>query len=118
MTRALQRTFTVLLVAVLIGKILGWVFNFREDINLTLSTAMFVLIGIAYIVMAFVWSNKLLQSIILTCGMFLIVMNFVNNNITINILGIVCILTPMLVARFDKEKDGRKSRTNEVGHSS
>ena len=104
MKRTVHTIFTILIFAILIARILGWFINFDNDVDKTLNRAMFTLIGIAYIVMGFIWDNKLLQFVILTCGVLLIVFNFLESNIMLNIIGIVCILTPMIIARLDKKE--------------
>ena len=104
MKRTLHTIFTILIFAVLFARILGWFINFDNDIDKILNTAMFTLIGIAYIVMGFIWDNKLQQFVILICGVLLIGFNFLESNTTINIIGIVCILTPMIIARLDKKE--------------
>ena len=106
MKNALFTAFKILIFLVLIGKVLNWFLNFNDETNLVLNTAMFTLIGIAYIVMGYVWDNKFLKLIISTCGVFLITMNFFSNNLTLEIIGIICILTPMFIARFYKGKNG------------
>lgn len=103
MKKTLHLVFTILIFAVLLGRMLGWVLHLNEEADKILNMGMFTLIGIAYLVMGFVWDNKLLQFIILICGVFLIGMNFLENNTILNIMGIVCILTPMIIARFDKK---------------
>jgi hypothetical protein len=96
--------FKVLIALVLIGKILNWFLNFSDETNKALNVAMFSLIGIAYLVMGYVWDNKLTKTIIITCGAFLIAMNFFGKSVALDIIGIFCILTPLLIARFYKEK--------------
>lgn len=106
MKNVLFTTFRILIFLVLIGKVLNWFLNFNDEANQILNMAMFTLIGIAYIVIGYVWDNKLLKVVIATCGMFLIVINFFKNNLALDIIGIVCILTPMLIARFYKRENG------------
>jgi hypothetical protein len=96
--------FTILIFIVLIARIVGWFVNFSDDIDKILTTAMFTLIGIAYVVMGFTWDNKLSQFIMVTCGVLLIVFNFFETTMTLNIIGIVCILTPLIIARLDQKK--------------
>ena len=96
----------VLLLLVLLGIVLNWFLNFNDATNQLIYTAMFCLIGISYIIMGFAWDKKLVQALIVFCGIFLIVMNFVPGRTWISIVGIVCILVPMIIARFQKkEKD-------------
>ncbi len=65
---------------------------------------MFSLIGVAYVVVGFAWNNKFTKIIFITCGLFLIAMNFIEKNTILTIIGIICMLTPMLIGRFYKEK--------------
>lgn len=104
MQRILQTIFTLLLVAVLVAKILGWFLDFNESIDKVLNTAMFTLIGIAYIVLGFTYDNKLLQLIILTCGVLLIVFNFLERKTMFQMIGIVCILIPLAITRLYKKR--------------
>lgn len=104
MKNALFKIFRISIGIVLFGKISNWVFNFGDQINQILNASMFCLIGIAYIIVGFIWDNKFIKTIILTCGLFLLVMNFfAKGNIALDIFGVLCILTPMLIARFYKE---------------
>lgn len=96
--------FKILIALVLIGKILNWFLNFSQETNQQLNMAMFSLIGIAYVVMSYSWNQQLLRIGIMSCGLFLIVMNFFPATTPLEIVGIVCILAPMLIARFYKEK--------------
>jgi hypothetical protein len=96
--------FKISLGLIFFAKLLNWILHFSDQVNMILNTAMFCLIGIAYIVMATAWNNKFIRTIFLACGVFLIVMNFLGQNVFFNILGIASILTPMLIGRFYKEK--------------
>jgi ABC-type siderophore export system fused ATPase/permease subunit len=100
------KVFRILIALVLIGKILNWFLVFNDEINQMLNIAMFSLIGLAYIVMGYAWDNKLLKIIVITCGVFLIAMNFFVKNVIIDIVGIACTLAPMLIARFYRNKKG------------
>lgn len=97
--------FRILLIVVLVGKILNWFLKFDPGTNQILNRAMFCLIGIAYLVMGYVWDKKILKVLITACGIFLIVMNFVPGRTWLSILGIVCILVPMIIARFQKKEN-------------
>src|SRR5688500_11404994 len=99
MKKALYTTFTILIFLVLGAKVLNWILNFSDETNQVLNTAMFTLIGIAYLVMGYVWDGLLLKVIITVCGLFLIARNFIGSNVTLDILVVVCIITPMLIAR-------------------
>ncbi len=105
MKNKLFKLFQILVIMIFIGKILNWFLKFDTGTNQILNTAMFCLIGIAYLVMGYVWDKKILKILITACGIFLIVMNFVPGRTWLSILGIVCILVPMIIARFQKKEN-------------
>ena len=107
MKKTLYTIFTGLIFVILIGRMLGWVLHFSEAVNNVLNIVMFSLIGITYIVMAVVWDNRLVKILMFICGVFMIAINFFESNSTLNIIGIACMLTPMLIARFSNEKDSK-----------
>lgn len=100
MKKILFVIFKVLIVIILIGKISNWFLNYSDKTNEILNASMFILIGIAYFVGGFIWEKKLMNIIFLTCGIYLIVMNFFGDFALKSIIGIVCILTPLLIVRF------------------
>jgi len=104
MKNTLFLLFQVLLGIILIGKIANWFLDFSDETNQILSAGMFTLIGIAYLVGGFTWDKKLTKLIFLICGVYLIAMNFMSDFDFKSILAIVCILTPMLIARFSSEE--------------
>lgn len=85
---------------ILIGKTSNFFLHYSAETNKILNTAMFTLIGIAYLVFAFAWKKKLLNLIFIVCGLYLIGMNFIDDFELKSIIGIVCILLPMLITRF------------------
>lgn len=105
MKNILFTIFRILLALVILGKILNWFLNFNSEINDVLNIAMFSLIGIAYIGMGYVWKKSVIKIVIIACGVFLIVINFFRSSMVLDIIGIFCILIPMIIARFYKEKD-------------
>ena len=104
MKKILNIIFLILIGIVLIGKISNWFLNYSDETNQILNAGMFTLIGIAYLVGGFVWDKKLINIIFMVCGIYLIVMNFISDFGLKSIIGIVCILTPMLIARFSPEE--------------
>ncbi len=100
--------FRISILLVLIAKILNWFFDFNDETNRMLNMTMFSLIGIAYLVMGYVWDTKLTKIVITICGLFLIGMNFLESSTLLHLFGIVCILTPMLIARFSKENNNKQ----------
>lgn len=97
--------FRTLVVIVLTGKILSWFLNFNDTTNYILNTTMFSLIGIAFIVAGIHWDNKVSKLMMVLCGLFLIIYNFLPENIAFEIIGIACIIVPMVIGRFSKEND-------------
>jgi len=104
MKNMLFKLFKVLIWIVLAGKVLNWFLHFDDQVNHLLNTAMFCLIGLAYLVVGYSWDNKLTSIVMVTCGLFLLVRNFLPQHIAIDILGIVSIVTPLLIARFSNKK--------------
>jgi hypothetical protein len=96
--------FKILIAIVLFGKLLGIVLNFSNGINQILNIAMFSLIGISYVVIGYIWDDKISKTLFITCGLYLIIMNFFQSMVVLNILSIVCILTPMLLSYFNMRK--------------
>ena len=97
--------FRILLGIVLVGKMSNWFLNYSDETNKILSIAMFCLIGIAYLVFAWAFNKIILKLIFLGCGLYLIIMNFLPDFSWSSIIGIVCILTPMIIGRFLPEED-------------
>ena len=113
MKNTLSIIFQVLLGIVLLGKISNWFLDYSDETNQMLSTAMFTLIGVAYLVGGFPRNKKLTSVIFLICGVYLIAMNFMSDFELKSILAVVCILTPMLIARFSsKESDDEELAEN------
>jgi len=96
--------FTSLIAVVLIAKMLNWFLNFSDETNFIINSLMFSLIGLAYIVYGIIWDKKIIKLIFLISGLYLIVMNFISKNMILTILGIICILTPILIIRFLPKK--------------
>ena len=105
MKNKLFTAFRILIFLVLVGKVLNWFLDFTDETNQVLNMMMFTLIGFSYIVMGFVWDNRLTKVLVTTCGIFLIAMNFFPDSAALDIIGIACLLTPMLIARFYQESD-------------
>ena len=105
MKNVILTIFKISIALVLAGKVLNWLLHFSDATNQLLNMVMFSIIGITYIVMGYYWNHKLLKIVITTCGVFLIAMNFLPGSTPLEIVGIVCILAPMLIARFYKEEN-------------
>jgi hypothetical protein len=81
------------------------ILNFSLEINQILNVAMFSLIGISYLVAGYIWNNKLYKVIVITCGLYLIIMNFFKSMVVLDVLTIVCILIPLLLFYPNKIKE-------------
>ncbi|HAH36269.1 MAG TPA: hypothetical protein DEQ87_05445 [Algoriphagus sp.] len=101
--KVLQLLFYSFLFIILIGKISGWIWGFDNEYDGMINLGTFVLIGAAYISAAIAWNSNLYRWIFLICGIYLIVMNFLDFELK-SILGIACILTPLLLSRISSEK--------------
>ena len=97
--------YTILLGIVLIGKVSNWFLDFNDETNQLLNTAMFCLIGVAYLTFAWAYEKTLLKTIFLFCGVYVILMNFIPDFGWIKtVIGIVCVLTPLIIRRFSPEE--------------
>ena len=108
MKNILFTIFRILCVLVFAGQIAKLFMDFSEQTGRYLNAAMFILIGIAYIVVGSAWEHKVTRMVFTICGLFLIVMNFLDKNMVIDVLGIACILTPMLIRYFHKREASRQ----------
>lgn len=106
MKKAALVFFTGFAFIILIARMLGWVLHYSKTTDHLLDVAMFTFIGIAYLVMAVVWNKGLLRLLLFMCGVFLVMFNFIERNTVIEIASICCLLIPMVIARFSKDKSG------------
>lgn len=103
-----QRIYLIFLAIILVGKISNWFFNYSDDTNAILNTVMFSVIGITYLIMAWAFEKALVKGIFVLCGVYLIVMNFIPAYSWNSILGIVCILTPLIIVKFLTQDDSEE----------
>lgn len=103
MNKIFLRIFYILLTIILIGKMANWIFNFSEETNSLLNTLMYTLLGLGYIINAWDWERKLIQALFLLCGIYLISMNFLSDFNLKSLIGIICILAPLLYAKYTRE---------------
>ena len=102
--------YRVLLAVVLVGQFSNWIFDYNDDTIQVLNTAMFSLIGVAYLVFSWFFNKKLLNLILAVCGTYLIVMTFFSNSILTWTLAIISILTPMILGKFLPEEADNEDR--------
>mgnify|MGYP005995152693 CR=1 FL=1 len=94
------KIYRILIGIVLIGKISNWFLNYSDETNKILNTAMFCLIGIAYLAFSWSFEKKILKLALAICGIYLVIMPFTTDFSWNSIIGIVCILTPMIIGKF------------------
>lgn len=94
------KIFQILLLIVIIANISDWFFKYSSETNHILNTAMFSLIGIAYLTFSWAFDKTILKIIFGACGIYLIIMNFISDYTWVSIVGIVCLLVPMIISKF------------------
>ena len=109
MKKILHKIFLTLLGIILIGKISNWFLNYSDETNQILNIGMFTIIGISFLFMGFTLKKKLLNIMYIVCGTYLIGMNFIGNFQLKSIIGIICILAPILVAKLSPEESDNKA---------
>lgn len=80
--------------------ILGYFVDFGEQVNELVRTGMFCLIGLAYLTFAWAHDQRIVKLALLSCGVYVIMMNFLPPSEWKSIIGIIAILTPMILGRF------------------
>ena len=105
MKKILITIFQILVAIVLIGKISNWFLDYSQETNETINTAMYILIGISYLYVGFLWKKTITKFIFLICGLYLIGVNFMGEFALKSILGIFSMLTPIIIERFSKREE-------------
>lgn len=90
-------------IIIFLAKISGLFINYSEKTNNIINSLMFTVIGIYYLIFGIVLTELKLKIALIISGIFLIFMNFLPNNIVLNIIGIACIVIPMILAKYSKE---------------
>lgn len=92
--------YLVLFGIVLLGKVSNWFLNYSDQTNEILNTVMFCVIGIAYVAFSWGFKKAIPKLVFAICGIYVILMNFIPDFSWVPIIGIVCIVTPMIIRRF------------------
>lgn len=90
----------VLIGIILIGKISNWFLNYSDEVNKILDAVMFTVLGIFYLSGGLIYKKLATKIIFLVSGLYLIVMNFVGDFGLKSVIGIICLLTPMILLRL------------------
>ncbi len=105
--------YRILLGIVLAGNISDWFFNYSDKTSQLLSTAMFCLIGLAYLVFAWAFDRRILKLLFGISGAYLIIMNFTPDFTPKYFLVLVCIVAPIFAGRFFSEEEDTKESVSE-----
>jgi hypothetical protein len=97
MRKLFYLAFTLIISAILFGKVLHWIFDFSREVNQLLNVALFAFIGLAYVLVGISWDHHLSRYMITICGASLIIMNFWTHGVLPDLL------IPLFVALFAKE---------------
>lgn len=104
-TRIMKKILNIILlgtiIVILTAKVSNWFFDFSEPTNDIINTTMFCLIGVAYLYWSINQSNQVYKVFVSACGVYIIVMNFIERSSLMTIIGIVCVLAPMIIFRLD-----------------
>jgi hypothetical protein len=102
--------FRIAIFLILGLKVLNLFLHFGDRTNQLINVSMFSLIGISYAVVGFNWEPFWQRVVFIACGLYLLAMAYFSGNVYLNLVGILCILTPVLIARFSgREKEARAS---------
>ena len=85
---------------VLLGQVLGMLLDYNEQVNQIFNNAMFSLIGIPYLFLAWIFDKNILKISLCICGVYLLTMNLLDHSNFQLIIAIVCILIPMIIGKF------------------
>jgi ABC-type siderophore export system fused ATPase/permease subunit len=103
--------FRIAIVTVLLAKIASLFLGFNAQTKEIINICMFSLIGVMYIIFGIAWDKKLAKTVIIGCGVYLIVMNVFPKNAVLSVIGIACILIPAFIGKFSKHTTKEESLT-------
>ncbi|MFN7585311.1 MAG: hypothetical protein ACK5RI_05295 [Bacteroidota bacterium] len=108
-TRWMNLIVVIACATIIIAKVLNWVIGFNESTHDLINKAMFILIGVSYLIFGYALDQFRYRLITMVCELILITMNFFSENNYLNILGIISILVPMLIGRLVVSKNNENS---------
>lgn len=101
MKKTLYTIYFILIALVLPAKVANWFLDLNRELTNLISTVMFCLIGLGYIFMnQHTFDQKWPKILTMVCGSYIILMNFINKNTFLTIVGIICIVSPLILARL------------------
>ena len=107
-------TLRIILIIVFTLIVISRFSDFGKEIERFLYGILFSVIGILYLIFGWAFSETKMKLSLILGGLFLIIMNFIPQNITIKIVVIICIVTPLILCRFSKEAKEAKDYKNAI----
>ncbi|GAB2626892.1 hypothetical protein [Belliella aquatica] len=80
--------------------VIGYFIDFGDQIDALIRTIMFCLIGVDYLTFAWAFDKPALKLTFLSCGVYVIIMNFLPDFEIKSIIGIICIVIPFILIRI------------------
>lgn len=108
-TRWMNLIVVIACATIIIAKVLNWVIGFNESTHDLINKAMFILIGISYLIFGYALDQMRYRLITMVCGLILITMNIFPKNDYMNALAIISMLVPMLIGSLVVSKDKANS---------
>ncbi len=99
-TRWMNLIVVIACATIIIAKVLNWVIGFNESTHDLINKAMFILIGVSYLIFGYALDQLRYRLITMVCGIFLISMNFLPKNNYMIAAAIISILATILIRRF------------------
>ncbi len=103
MKKSFLKIIPLFALTILSAKILNWFFNFSDTTNNIINSLMFTLIGVSFLIFSFNFKNTLFKIIVIVCGLFLMIWNFLPEKNYLTFIGILAIVIPMLIGKFSEE---------------
>ena len=99
-TRWMNLIVVIACATIILAKVLNWVIGFNESTHDLINKAMFILIGVSYLIFGYALDQMRYRLITILCGIFLISMNFLPKNNYMIAAAIISILATILIRRF------------------
>ncbi|MFY8006723.1 MAG: hypothetical protein ACOVOY_05750 [Sediminibacterium sp.] len=99
-TRWMNLIVVIACATIILAKVLNWVIGFNESTHDLINKAMFILIGVSYLIFGYALDQMRYRLITILCGIFLISLNFLPKNNYMIAAAIISILATILIRRF------------------
>jgi TctA family transporter len=108
-TQLMRLIFYLPFATIILAKILNWIIGFNDSTNDLINKAMFIFIGVSYLIFGYALDQLRYRLITMVCGLILITMNFFPKNDYTNALAISSMLVAILIGRLVVPKDKENS---------